>query len=128
MKNPFIHLLTVFMLILFTSHSAGQNYANGYAAYEANDYEKACDFWIIDARQGDPAAQFNLGYLYAKGLGLPQSNPHAYAWWLVASANGYGSANKNISIAQHEMTRAEIIQGEHIAEEILSDMNNLARN
>ena len=128
MKSLFLHLLTIFILILLTSHAAGQNYANGYDAFEAHEYEQACDLWIIDAKRGDPAAQFNLGYLYAKGLGLPQSNPHAYAWWLVASANGYGSANKNISIAQHEMTRAEIIQGEHIAEEILSNMDNLARN
>ncbi|MBW2503852.1 MAG: sel1 repeat family protein, partial [Deltaproteobacteria bacterium] len=125
MKIISLNLLTVLILMVVTSYALGQNYANGYAAYEAQDYETACKLWINDARQGDSVAQFNLGYLYAKGLGLPKSNPHAYPWWLVASANGYGSANRNLSIAQHEMTRAEIKQGEHIAEEILSSMDNL---
>ena len=45
--------------------------ADGNAAYQAGDYERAFDIWQGLARQGDARAQFHLGALYLEGSASP---------------------------------------------------------
>jgi TPR repeat protein len=39
------------------------------------------------AAQGDAAAQFNVGFLYAQGNGVPQDEVEAYKWFTLAAAS-----------------------------------------
>jgi uncharacterized protein len=40
------------------------------------------------AEQGDAHAQFNLGVMYADGIGVPQDAVQAYMWYNLAAAQG----------------------------------------
>jgi TPR repeat protein len=52
--------------------------------------------WLrFDADQGSPEAQFALGLLYAKGLGVQQDYVQAYVWFSLA-------ASKNVETAAED--------------------------
>ena len=42
-----------------------------------------------DAEQGDATAQFNLGFMYAIGAGVPQNDAEAMRWYRMAAGQGY---------------------------------------
>ncbi len=44
------------------------------------------------AAQGDPRAQFELGYLYYRGLRVPEDQAQAYAWFRKAADQGFVEA------------------------------------
>jgi TPR repeat protein len=45
------------------------------------------------AQQGRPEAEYKVGYLYAQGLGVPQSSAEAIKWYRKADAHGYAYAH-----------------------------------
>ena len=51
---------------------------------------------IQRARQGDAEAQRNLGFLYHKGQGVPQSYAEARKWWLRAARKGNPDAQHSL--------------------------------
>ena len=54
------------------------------------------------AAQGDPGAQTSLGFLYAKGLGLPQDYAKARGWFEKAAAQGEPEAQYNLGFLYHK--------------------------
>jgi len=48
------------------------SYQEGLDAYERGDYDTALKEWRPLAEQGDASGQFNLGFMYDQGLGVPQ--------------------------------------------------------
>ena len=48
------------------------------------------------AKQGLPAAQLDLGWMYQNGWGLKQDRVEAIAWYLKASDQGYEPAKKHL--------------------------------
>jgi len=42
-------------------------------------------------------AQFNLGYLYATGQGIPTDNTQAALWYRKAADQGHSGAKSNLS-------------------------------
>ena len=46
------------------------------------------------AEQGDVDVQVNLGFMYGKGLGVPQDLAMACAWFNVAAASGNENAKE----------------------------------
>jgi TPR repeat protein len=61
------------------------------AAYDAGDYVKAEKLLRPLAKQGNALAQFNLGFMYAKGQGVQQDYVLAYMWADVAAADATDS-------------------------------------
>ena len=54
---------------------------------------------LLDAAQsGNGEAQAELGYLYAKGLGVPQSTATAMSWYVKAADNGNLNAQFNLGV------------------------------
>lgn len=68
----------------------------GLEAYEKGDYARAAESWEPLAKEGDPAAQFNLGLLYLDGHGKPQNYGEAVLWFRRAADQGYGKAQLNL--------------------------------
>jgi TPR repeat protein len=62
------------------------------AAHERGDYATALRLWRPLADQGDAAAQFNLGVMYASGRGIPQNYAEALKWFRLAAAQGSAGA------------------------------------
>jgi len=75
------HLILFALLYLLTSvSSAASNF----------DETKAL------AEQGNVDAQFDLGYIYGSGQGVPQDYTEAVTWYRKAADQGYAPAQNNI--------------------------------
>lgn len=53
---------------------------------------------IVDARAGDPVAQYKLGYDYYLGHGISQDYAQAAIWWRKAAEQGYADAQNNLGV------------------------------
>jgi len=73
-------------------------YEDGLAASKRGDYATALRLWLPLAEQGDAYAQFNLGYMYAKGEGVPQDYAEAVKWYRKAAGQGDADAQFNLGI------------------------------
>ncbi len=67
------------------------------------------------AEQGDAKAQFNLGFMYDIGEGVPQNNVRAYAWWSVAAAQGLAIARNDRDRMAEQLTPEQLARGQDIA-------------
>jgi len=72
------------------------------------DAKKAVALYMRAAKKGYGPAQNELGFLYFKGQGVPQSDMHAYVWWGLAAASRIPFAvNYKQSMAK-EMTSKQL--------------------
>src|SRR6202050_2291495 len=62
--------------------------AAGMAAFKRGDYQAAFKEWKAAADKGQPEAQYDLGLLYAKGLGVQRDLQVAQQWYEAAAAQG----------------------------------------
>ncbi len=58
------------------------------AAYERGDSETSIKLLRPLAEQGDMQAQYQIGFRYSVGQGVPQDMNEAVAWWTKAANNG----------------------------------------
>lgn len=58
----------------------------------AKDLPKAAALYCLAAREGNPEAQFGLGWMYANGRGLPRDDATAAALFAMAAAAGHRHA------------------------------------
>jgi len=72
--------------------------AAGIAAFKKGDYQAAFREWKAAADKGQPEAQYDLGLLYAKGLGVQRDLQVAQQWYEAAAAQG--NAQAEYSLAQ----------------------------
>ena len=67
------------------------------------------------AEQGNASAQFNLGYMYANGEGVPQNNVRAYVWFSVSAAQGYETGKNQRDMISGLLTPSQLVQTQQIA-------------
>lgn len=72
-------------------------YEAGLAPYRSGDFAAARKAWRGAAENGDPRAQYMLGYLVQNGLGQPWSNRQAAGWYELAAAQGLPEAQTALS-------------------------------
>ena len=60
----------------------------------AKDQLKAAALYCEAARDGDPEAQYNLGWMYANGRGVPRDDAVAASFFALAAAAGHAGAIK----------------------------------
>jgi hypothetical protein len=63
-----------------------------------NDPAARAAFYIAHAKTGDPAAQYDLGLLYAQGQGLVQDYASAASWFRAAATQGNVAAEYNLGV------------------------------
>ena len=82
--------VTLFGLIvcLLTVGLVSADYQAGVDAYERGDYEIALQKFQPLAEAGNPKAQFHLGQMYAKGIGVPQNDEGAAKLYKKAAEQG----------------------------------------
>lgn len=78
------------------------------------DDQKASAWLQKAAVQGYAPAQFSLGVLYALGRGVPQNQPHAYAWLNLAAAQGDLDAVPWVKSLIAAMNEAELAQAHRL--------------
>jgi len=72
------------------------DFKTGDNAFARGDYARALREWKVVAKKGNAAAQFNLGLMYEKGLGVNLENKEAAKWYLKAAEQGHTKAQNNL--------------------------------
>lgn len=68
----------------------------GFAAYKANEPQKAAALWRSAAERGDIRSQTNLGEMYATGLGVKRDYAQALLWLGKAAVGNYAPAENDL--------------------------------
>jgi len=97
------HFLAVIAAGLIAAGAAVADEVNdGIDAYQRGDHAAAIDHWRPLAEQGDIIAQFNLGLMYDKGLGVPRDPAEAAEWFRRAAEQGDAIAAYNLGLMYAE--------------------------
>lgn len=92
-----VHRLALLLLLAAGLCRALPAHANLYRAlsdYKEGDYPQAFQAFLALAKLGQPLAQLNVAEMYHAGQGTAWSDIHAYAWAMLAAANGEAAAAK----------------------------------
>ena len=129
-------LVALSLLVSFPSWSA--DFGKGLAAAERGDYATAIREWRPLAEQGDAKAQYNLGVMYKKGMGVAQDYGQAVKWYRRAAEQGYAEAQNNLGVmygngrgvvedyvTAHMWGNIARANGNDIADELLDDLEQL---
>ena len=73
-----------------------EDLAKGAAAARSGDYATALAIWRPLAEQGYASAQYNLGFMYANGQGVPEDDKEAVSWYRKAAEQGDANAQGNL--------------------------------
>lgn len=95
MLKHFILSTTLFLSLTATQASELED---GFQAFKLGNYEHALRLWLPIAEKDNADAQYNLGILYQKGLGVEKNIKTAFIWYKRASANGHTDAMYNLGI------------------------------
>lgn len=88
-----------FVLISFSLSTAqAAELEDGFQAFKAGNYEQALRLWLPLAEKDNADAQYNLGILYQKGLGVEKNRKTAFIWYKRSAANGNTDAMYNLGI------------------------------
>ena len=71
---------------------------DGARAFKRGDYATARWFWRPLAEEGDAAAQYLIGYMYDRGLGVPQDHAVAVEWFRKAAEQGDAGAQHDLGV------------------------------
>lgn len=82
----------------FAAHA--QSYADGYAAFNAGNYQSARAIWQDLTDRGDTLSMIALGTLFERGFGVPQNLPRALQLYQQAQSMGDGRAAPYIQRVQ----------------------------
>ncbi len=73
----------------------------GYEYYKQGNYQLAINSWLLEARGGNADAQHNMGVLFERGQGVPQSLDEAANWYVLAARQG--RVNSMVALANTQM-------------------------
>ncbi len=86
-------------------------------AWSRGDYDKAVQEFRPLAEQGYATAQTNLGFMYAKGHGVPKDYVQAYVWYTLAASQGDALAEEFKDHLEKSMTPDQIAEAQRLARE-----------
>lgn len=89
-------ILLALIMCLLVALSGCSDYQDGEAAYKRGDYVTALKKWQPLAEKGNPEAQFRLGWMYAHGEGVMQSDEEAVKWYRKAAQQDHVIAQFNL--------------------------------
>ncbi len=81
---------------------AQQRFQESQLAYAVGNYKRAARLLKPLAQEGDPAAQYALGYLYYYGFGVPENREAGLAWIRRAADQGYGKARDALGLQRRK--------------------------
>lgn len=96
--NDLISALACACLLCLPSLALPGALEDGAAALDRKDYTEAHRLLLPVAKRGDAFAQYNLGVMYAQGLGIKKNEEEAVAWYKKAAAQGYSEAQSNLGL------------------------------
>jgi TPR repeat protein len=85
-------LLLAVVVIFALAAPTRADVEDGLAAAARGDYATALKEWLPLAKQGNADAQYNLGKLYWRGLGVPKDDVEAVKWYHRSAEQGHPEA------------------------------------
>ena len=98
----------VWVFLMVSAVPAVADYDAGKSAWQAGRVAEAVAQWRAAADGGDRRAMLELGRLYEKGLGVPQSYVQAHVWLNLAAARGAFEALKERDALAERMTSQQV--------------------
>ncbi len=95
-------------LIVAGAAQAQTAFERGLDAYSNGEYGAALEHWRPVAESGDVVAAFNVGVLYAQGLGVEADPVEAVRWYRRAAHAGYANAQFNLGAAYYRGEGTEV--------------------
>ncbi|MEP6960220.1 MAG: tetratricopeptide repeat protein [Nitrospirota bacterium] len=89
-------MLATMVLALLHAAPTMAGHKEGVEAFQAKDYPTAMQEWRPLAEEGEGWAQFNVGLLYVRGLGLSKDFRQAASWFHKAAAQGNAAAQATL--------------------------------
>ena len=74
--------------------------------YVPKNSAKAFELFLKAAEQKMPTAQFNVGVMYERGLGVKADLNQALAWFRAAEKNGYKQATAKVGQLEQTLKNA----------------------
>ena len=99
MNKALTFLLPLTVLFLFSGSVYGDDFQDGVDAYQRKDYKEAVRLYRLSAKQGDADAQYNLGWMYDNGQGVPQDYKEAVRLYRLSAKQGDVDAQYNLGVA-----------------------------
>jgi TPR repeat protein len=72
--------------------------SRGDEAYGQGDYVEAVKWYRLAAEQGNVHAQYNLGWMYSTGEGIPKNEAEAAKWYRLAAEQGLADAQNTLGL------------------------------
>ncbi len=91
-------IIAVLLLAALAGTAVAAPFEDAVSAHKRGDYATARREFRVLAEQGDAKAQNNLGFMYAKGLGVPQDYAEAVKWYRRAAEQGLAQAQTNLGV------------------------------
>lgn len=73
-----------------TQFDLGQMFTK--APVDIRDYDQAAQWFTLSAKKGNAQAQYKIGLMYARGIGVKVNHLRAYAWLKIAASQGSAKA------------------------------------
>jgi len=93
----FLVIVVTLLVEISASQSAWGGYQEGLDANKRGDYATALKEFQPLAEQGNAKAQFNLGFMYEYGLGVPKDYTFAVKWYRKSAEQGNALASLVLS-------------------------------
>jgi hypothetical protein len=98
MRCAFTAIFTGTILILSFVAVAADTFENAKTAFGKGDYATALRLYRPLANQGNAEAQYNLGWMYDIGKGVPKNDAEAAKWYRLAAEQGVAKAQTALGV------------------------------
>ena len=102
MLKRFILIIVITQLSFLTYTVKAAELEDGFREFKAGNYEQALRLWLPIAEKDNAEAQYNLGILYMKGLGVEKNEKTAFIWYKRSAANGNTDAMYNLGMMYNQ--------------------------
>jgi len=84
-------------------------FARGAKAYDQKNYEQALSIWLPLTKDGNPRVIYNVGLMYANGLGIPKDDYiEAYKWFEISASRADDPREKKKAERMRDMVGLEL--------------------
>ena len=90
-------------------------FARGAKAYDQKNYEEALSIWLPLTKEGNPRVLYNVGLMYANGLGIPKDDyVEAYRWFEISANRADDPREKKKAERMRDMVGLELTPEQQI--------------
>lgn len=84
-------------------------FASGAKAYDQKNFQEALSIWLSLTKEANPRVLYNVGLMYANGLGIPKDDyVEAYKWFEISASRADDPREKKKAERMRDMVGLEL--------------------